>query len=95
MMGDWHLVRLVWPLKGADSMCLAVPAKIVDQIDMLATVEIGNVRRKVSMMLLPDARVGEYVLVHAGFAIQAIDETEARRTLALFEELAVLEADGQ
>ncbi len=76
-------------------MCLAVPARIIAQTDLLATVEIGSVRRKVSMMLLPDAKIGEFVLVHAGFAIQAIDEDEAQRTLALFEELATLEANGK
>jgi hydrogenase expression/formation protein HypC len=76
-------------------MCLAVPAKIIDQTDLLATVEIGGVRRKVSMMLLPDVKLGEFVLVHAGFAIQSIDEAEAQRTLALFEELATLEEHAE
>jgi hydrogenase expression/formation protein HypC len=69
-------------------MCLAVPAKIIDRQDMMATVEVSGVTRKVSMMLLPDAKVGDYVLVHAGFAIQTVDEEEARRTLELLEELA-------
>jgi hydrogenase expression/formation protein HypC len=68
-------------------MCLAVPAKIIDRQDMMATVEVSGVIRKVSMMLLPDAKVGDYVLVHAGFAIQTVDEEEARRTLELLEEL--------
>ncbi len=69
-------------------MCLAVPAKIIDRQDMMATVEVSGVTRRVSMMLLPDAKVGDYVLVHAGFAIQTVDEEEARRTLELLEELA-------
>jgi hydrogenase expression/formation protein HypC len=69
-------------------MCLAVPAKIIDRQDMMATVEVSGVTRRVSMMLLPDAKVGDYVLVHAGFAIQTVDEEEARRTLELMEELA-------
>ena len=68
-------------------MCLAVPGKIVLREDMLATVDISGVTRQVSMMLLPDAQVGDFVLVHAGFAIQAIDEDEARQTLELFKEL--------
>ncbi len=68
-------------------MCLAVPGQIVDKIDMLATVEISGVRREISLMLLPTAQVGDFVLVHAGFAIQAIDEEEARQTLELFKEL--------
>ena len=68
-------------------MCLAVPGKIVLREDMLATVDISGVTRQVSMMLLPDAQVGEFVLVHAGFAVQAIDEEEARQTMELFKEL--------
>jgi hydrogenase expression/formation protein HypC len=68
-------------------MCLAVPGKIVLREDMLATVDISGVTRQVSMMLLPDAQVGVFVLVHAGFAVQAIDEEEARQTMELFKEL--------
>jgi hydrogenase expression/formation protein HypC len=68
-------------------MCLAVPAKIVERNDWLATVDVSGVTRQVSLMLLPEAAVGDYVLVHAGFAIQAIDEEEALRTLELFKEL--------
>ena len=72
-------------------MCLAVPAKVIDRQDMMATVEISGVTRQVSLMLLPDAQVGEYVLVHAGFAIQTVDEEEARRTMELLKELADLD----
>lgn len=68
-------------------MCLAVPGKIVEIQDMLATVDISGVARKVSLMLLPEAKVGEFVLIHAGFAIQSIDEEEVRKTLELFKEL--------
>lgn len=68
-------------------MCLAVPAKIVDKQDMLATIELSGVTRQVSLMLLPEAELGEWVLVHAGFAIQVIDEDEAQKTLDLFKEL--------
>lgn len=68
-------------------MCLAVPAKIIAKEDMLATVEISGVTRKISLMLLPGARIGDYVLVHAGFAIQTIDEEEAGRTMELLKEL--------
>jgi hydrogenase expression/formation protein HypC len=69
------------------NMCLAVPGKIIEIQDMLATVDISGVTRKVSIMLLPEARVGEFVLIHAGFAVQTIDEEEARKTLELFKEL--------
>ncbi|SFL46856.1 HypC/HybG/HupF family hydrogenase formation chaperone [Pelosinus propionicus] len=68
-------------------MCLAVPGKILARQDMLATIEVGGVTRKVSVMLLPDAQVGDFVLMHAGFAVQVIDEEEAQKTLALFKEL--------
>lgn len=72
-------------------MCLAVPAKIVEKQEMMATVDISGVTRQVSLMLLPEAGVGEYVLIHAGFAIQAIDEEEALRTMELFKELEAYE----
>lgn len=75
-------------------MCLAVPARIIERTEYMATVEISGVTRQVSLMLLPAAAVGDYVLVHAGFAIQAIDEEEARRTLALFRELDQYAADS-
>jgi hydrogenase expression/formation protein HypC len=68
-------------------MCLAVPGKIVDKQDMLATVDISGVTRKVSLMLLPEAKEGDFVLIHAGFAIQRLDEAEAQKTLELFKEL--------
>jgi hydrogenase expression/formation protein HypC len=68
-------------------MCLAVPGVITEKQDMMATVDIRGVTRQVSLMLLPTAEVGEYVLIHAGFAVQAIDEEEAQRTLELFKEL--------
>lgn len=68
-------------------MCLAVPGKVLERQDMLATIEVGGVTRKVSLMLLPETQVGDFVLIHAGFAVQRIDEDEAEKTLALFKEL--------
>ena len=68
-------------------MCLAVPLRIVRVDGTLAEVELGGVQRQVSLMLTPEAQVGEYVLVHTGFAISVLDETEAQETLALFAEL--------
>ena len=53
----------------------------------MADVEVGGVSRQVSLQLTPEAREGNYVLVHAGFAIHVIDEQEARETLSLLEEL--------
>ena len=68
-------------------MCLAVPAKVVEIKDQLASVEVQGVRRAASMMLLPEARVGDYVLVHAGFAMQIVDHEEAERIEALRAEM--------
>ena len=69
-------------------MCLAVPAKIIARQDMLATVDISGVTRDVSLMLLPEAQIGEWILIHAGFAIQTVDEEEAHKTLELLKEIA-------
>ncbi|WP_110954399.1 HypC/HybG/HupF family hydrogenase formation chaperone [Anaerosinus massiliensis] len=68
-------------------MCLAVPAKIVEKKDQLAVVEINGVQRDVSLLLLPEAKVGDFVLVHAGFAMQIIDQEEAEYTTRLLKEM--------
>jgi hydrogenase expression/formation protein HypC len=66
-------------------MCLAIPARIVERREAdAALVDLGGVRKEVSLALVPDARVGEYVIVHVGYALQRIDAAEAERTLALF-----------
>lgn len=66
-------------------MCLAVPAKIIEIDNQMATVEIGGSRREASLILLPEAARGDYVLLHAGFAISRVDEEEALETLRLFK----------
>ncbi|WP_294155850.1 HypC/HybG/HupF family hydrogenase formation chaperone [uncultured Selenomonas sp.] len=68
-------------------MCLAVPAKILSIQDALAKVELSGVTKDVSLMLLPEAKPGDYVLVHAGFAMQIVDEKEAEETYALLDEM--------
>jgi hydrogenase expression/formation protein HypC len=68
-------------------MCLAVPGLIKWVDGMAAQVEIGGVERTISVALTPDVRVGDYVLVHTGFAIGVIDEQEALETLRLLSEL--------
>ena len=68
-------------------MCLAVPLRVQRIDGAMAEVELGGVLRQVSLMLTPEARIGDYVLVHTGFAISVLDETEAQETLALFAEL--------
>ena len=51
-------------------MCLAVPAKVIEKKDMVATVEVEGIRRDISLMLLPEANEGDYILMHAGFAFK-------------------------
>jgi hydrogenase expression/formation protein HypC len=69
-------------------MCLAIPALVKSIDGSLAEVEIGGVTRQASLRLTPEARVGDYVLLHTGYAINIIDEEEARETLKLLEEMA-------
>jgi hydrogenase expression/formation protein HypC len=72
-------------------MCLAVPVKVVSIEGNEAEVEIGGVRRRVSIVLTPEARVGDYVLLHTGYAINVINEAEAQETLKILEEMASLD----
>lgn len=76
-------------ITGVRHMCLAIPMKVVELEGSFGKVEAEGVRRKVSLQLLPDVNLGDYVLVHAGFAIEKIDEQEAKRTLDLLAELAL------
>ena len=69
-------------------MCLGVPAKVLETRGGSAVVELGGVRREISAMLIDDVSVGEWVIVHAGFAIERLSEEEAEQTLALFREIA-------
>jgi hydrogenase expression/formation protein HypC len=71
-------------------MCLAIPSKIVKIDNNMATIDVDGVRREASLLLLEDAEVGDYVIVHAGFAIQKIDEAAAMETLQLLREAAAL-----
>ena len=70
-------------------MCLAIPARVVELLPGLrAVVDLSGVRKQVSIALVDDAQLGDYVIVHVGYAIGKIDPEEAERTLALFAELA-------
>jgi len=71
-------------------MCLAVPVRIVSIERDEAETEIAGVRRRVSLALTPEAKVGDYVLLHTGYAIGVIDEAEAEETLRLLEEIISL-----
>ncbi len=72
-------------------MCLAIPALIKSIEGTNAEAEIGGVSRKVSLWLTPEARVGDYVLLHTGYAINVIDAEEAEETLRLLEEMAQID----
>ncbi len=78
-------------------MCLAIPSKVISIENGMATIDVDGVQRSASMMLLEDAAVGDYVIVHAGFAIQKLDEAAAAESLKLMREAAAymdrLEAD--
>ena len=70
-------------------MCLAIPAKVVQKLENdQALVEVGGVRNQVSLMLVEDVTVGDYVIVHVGFAIARLNADEAEKSLALFAEIA-------
>ncbi|MBW1868054.1 MAG: HypC/HybG/HupF family hydrogenase formation chaperone [Deltaproteobacteria bacterium] len=68
-------------------MCLAIPAKIIKIDDNMGTIDMEGTQREVSLLLLEDAKIGDYVIVHAGFAIHKIDEAEAKESLKVLREL--------
>jgi len=74
-------------------MCLAVPVKITFIAGDQADVDIGGVGRRVSIALTPEARIGDYVLLHTGYAINVLDEAEAKETLDLLERLVAAEGN--
>lgn len=78
-------------------MCLAVPGRIVstrkDRGTIMATVDFDGIAKEVCLAYLPEAGVGDYVIVHVGFAISIIDEASAHETLLMFRELGVLEEE--
>jgi hydrogenase expression/formation protein HypC len=78
-------------------MCLAVPGRVlsITEVDgtSMAQVDFGGVSKDVCLEYVPDVTVGEYVIVHVGFAIQRLDEASAQETLANFERLGILEEE--
>lgn len=78
-------------------MCLAVPGKILGMEErdgtLMAEVDFGGVHKEVCLQYIPDASIGDYVIVHVGFAIQRLDEESAKKTLAEFEQLGILEEE--
>ena len=77
-------------------MCLAVPGKLLEAQEIgdnrLGVVELEGTRRQVFLNFVPEAQVGEYILVHAGFAINRLNEEEARQTRELLEQIGIIEA---
>ncbi|MBD3405002.1 MAG: HypC/HybG/HupF family hydrogenase formation chaperone [Candidatus Lokiarchaeota archaeon] len=74
-------------------MCLAVPALVLSIDGDFAEVDFGGVKKKVCVSLLPELEVGEYVIIHTGYAIESMKPEEAKKTLALFDEMAQLAQD--
>ena len=78
-------------------MCLAIPGKILaaEEIDgvHVGRLQFGGIVRSARLDFVPEAMVGDYVMVHVGFAISCVDENEAERTYALLREMGALEAD--
>jgi hydrogenase expression/formation protein HypC len=68
-------------------MCLAIPMKILERDGQRASVEMGGARADILLTLVPEANPGDYVIVHAGYALEILDESEAMRTLELLREL--------
>ncbi len=78
-------------------MCLAIPAKVLD-VDISndsAKVLIGEVKKEISLSLVDDVKVGDYVLIHVGYALNKISEEEALATLKLFSEAGIVEIDNE
>lgn len=74
-------------------MCLAIPARVVEMPDEeTAVVDLGGVRKVISLALVEDVAVGNYVIVHVGFALSKLNPEEAEKTLALFAEMGELVA---
>lgn len=77
-------------------MCLAIPGKIVEMVDaenQIAKVDVGGVRRNVNIGMLDNISVGDYVLIHVGFAMSKVDEKEAEETLRLLQDLGSYEEE--
>lgn len=78
-------------------MCLALPCRVVELLpEDQALVEVGGVRKPISLALVEDVRPGDYVILHVGFALSKLDAEEAEKTLALFAEMGIAaEAEAQ
>ena len=75
-------------------MCLAIPSKIVKIENTIGTIDAGGVKKEISLLLLEDVKIGDYVIVHAGFAIHKIDESVAMESLKYLRELGSMMNEG-
>jgi len=75
-------------------MCLAVPARVIELSGDTAIVDLDGIRKETSTLLLDEVAVGDYVLIHVGYALERIDPLEAAKTLALFAELRAQDAES-
>ena len=76
-------------------MCLAIPVLIKSIEDKEAEVEIGGITRRISLQLTPEAKVGDYAIIHTGYAINILDQEGAEETLKLLEEIAEMAEEGE
>jgi hydrogenase expression/formation protein HypC len=72
-------------------MCIGIPAKVIEITGATGKVDYQGVKRETSFLMLPEAKVGDYVILHAGFAIKKLSEEDARETLRLIQEMARVE----
>ncbi len=86
MWVDFQIIKVNLRTKGV-KMCLAVPMKLVKIEGNKGVVELSGVKKEVSLNLLKEVNLGDYLIIHAGFAIEKLDEKEARKTLAIWEEI--------
>ena len=77
-------------------MCLAIPARVVAlPAPDVARIDLGGVQKEISLALVEDVHLGDYVIVHVGYALTKLDPEEAAKTLALFEEMGTVETQIQ
>ncbi len=78
-------------------MCLAIPGKVVDKFEtdgvQMGKIDFDGITKTICLAYVPDIRIGEYALIHVGFAIERLDEKSALETLEMFRELGVLEEE--
>ncbi len=76
-------------------MCLALPAQVIsiNEATDMATVALGEVKREISLALVEDVKINDYVLIHVGYALNKVSEEEAERTLALFAEAGLIDEE--